>query len=402
MEKNETQKKQINEADYIDITVFVRAFLRLARRYLLLVCPIIVCLTAGMNLLSRAMVREQYVAEGSFVVGVTLSDDFSYNYTEIRDDYVMQTSEAFKSVIESDYMFYLLKEEIGRVIPGTVTWKNAYGTNMGGINVVCDTKENAIQLRDAVINCLPKALFTTLGDIEIKVLETSDRTEVLHENLKSPIIWIGVGVIGSVFAYLGVIFLITLWRHDIETPEDMAKITDLTNLGSLPKLRKISSKKESELIRSHDTYDEFSRSFSEFRKQLEEAIEQQQVKTLLFTGRDKKRGQAQLLDKLIHDWNDQGKKVQRINMASSKVSKTTVQIQEEMNQQIEEGLKESDLLIINGPDYEQTVELLSVADCVDGMVYIIKAGYDQMESTKEAICTLGFTQARILGYVITV
>ena len=108
MEKNETQKKQINEADYIDIIVFVRAFLRLALRYLLLVCPIIVCLTVGMNLLSRALVREQYVAEGSFVVGATLSDDFSYNYTEIRDDYVMHMSEAFRSIIEGDYMFYLL------------------------------------------------------------------------------------------------------------------------------------------------------------------------------------------------------------------------------------------------------------------------------------------------------
>ena len=68
----------------------------------------------------------------------------------------------------------------------------------------------------------------------------------------------------------------------------------------------------------------------------------------------------------------------------------------------EEGLKESDLLIINGPDYEQTVELLSAADCVDGLVYVVKAGYDQMESTKEAIYTLGFTKAKTLGYVITV
>ena len=404
MEKNETLKKQINEADYIDLTVYIRTFLRLARQYLLLVCPMIVCLTAGMKLLSSAMVKEQYAAETSLVVGVTISDNLSYNYTlpDIRDDYIAQLSAAFQSVLNSEYMQYLLEEELGRIIPGEINWNSVYGTNMGGIYVVSDSMEDAIQLRDAVINCLPKALFTTLGDIELKVLETSERTEVIHEEMNSPIFWGGAGVIGGIFAYLGIIFLITLWQHNIETSEDMAQITDLPCLGSLPKLRKLSSKKQPNHALSRNSTDEYSGAFSEFRKQLEDVIEQHQIKTLLFTGGYKKREQTELLDKLIHDWNDQGKKIQRINMALSKVPKTTVQIQEELNQQIEEALKESDLLIINGPDYEQTIELLSASDCVDGIVYIVKAGYEQMDYTEEAICTIGFAQAKFLGYVITV
>lgn len=403
MRINETQKKQINEADYIDITVFLRAFLRLARRYLLLVCPMIICLIAGINLLSRALVKVQYVAESTFVVGVTLSNDLSYNYTlpEIRDDYVIQMAETFKSVINSEYMYALLEEKTGRIIPGEINWENTYGTNMGQIYVVSDSMENAEQLRDAVFTCLPEALFTTIGDIELKILGTSERTEVVHEELTSPLLWIGAGVAGSVFAYLGIIFLITLWRNDIETSEDMAKITDLPCLGRLSKSRKLPSKKQSGHVLLSNSTDEYAGTFSEFRKKLEEDIEQQQVKTLLFTGRYKKRGQTELLEKLIRDWNDQGKKVQRINMASSKVLKTTVQIQEELNQQIEEASKESDLLIVDGPGYEQTIELLSAADCVDGIVYIVKAGYDQLESTKEAICTLGFSQAEFIGYVIT-
>ena len=68
---------------------------------------------------------------------------------------------------------------------------------------------------------------------------------------------------------------------------------------------------------------------------------------------------------------------------------------------IEKALKDVDLLIINGPGFEKTVELLTMADCVDGIVYIVKAGYDQMENTKEAVSTLGFTQAELIGYVIT-
>ena len=403
MKKNETLKKQINEADYIDLTVYIRTFLRLARRYLLLVCPMIVCLTVGMKLLSGAMVKEQSTAEASLVVGVTLSDNLSFNYgnSEIREDYFAQMSDAFQTVIKSEYMYYLLEEELGRVIPGEVNWNSVYGTNMGGIYVVSDTMEEAIQLRDAVIHCLPTALFTTLGDIALRVLETSERTEIIHEEMTSPLIWVGAGVIGGILAYLGIIFLITLWQHDIETSEDMAKITDLPCLGSLPKTRKSSSKKQPKHVLPHNL-NEYNGAFSEFRKQLEDAIERQQVRTLLFTGGYKKRGQTELLDKLVHDWTDQGKKVQSIKMASSKVSNTTVQIQEELNQQIEEALKESALLIIDGPDYEQTIELLSAADCVDGIVYIVKAGYEQMEYAEEAIRTIGFARAKFLGYVITV
>ncbi len=403
MKKNETLKKQINEADYIDLTVYIRTFLRLARRNLLLVCPMIVCLTVGMKLLSGAMVKEQSTAEASLVVGVTLSDNLSFNYgnSEIREDYFAQMSDAFQTVIKSEYMYYLLEEELGRVIPGEVNWNSVYGTNMGGIYVVSDTMEEAIQLRDAVIHCLPTALFTTLGDIELRVLETSERTEIIHEEMTSPLIWVGAGVIGGILAYLGIIFLITLWQHDIEASEDMAKITDLPCLGSLPKTRKSSSKKQPKHVLPHNL-NEYNGAFSEFRKQLEDAIERQQVRTLLFTGGYKKRGQTELLDKLVHDWTDQGKKVQSIKMASSKVSNTTVQIQEELNQQIEEALKESALLIIDGPDYEQTIELLSAADCVDGIVYIVKAGYEQMEYAEEAIRTIGFARAKFLGYVITV
>ena len=394
MEKNKTQKKRINEADYIDLTVFIRAFLRLARRYFLLVCPIIVCLTACLNLMSRSLVKEQYVAKASFVVGVTLLDDFSYNYTlpEIRNDYVVQMSDSFRSVIGSEYMYYLLEEETGRNIPGEVYWENAYGTNMGGISVVSDSLENAKQLRDAVIDCLPKALFTTIGDIELKVLETSENTEVLHENLKSPLIWAGGGIVGGIFAYLGILFLITLLRHDIESPEDMLKITKLPCLGRLPKSRKATSNKQSD----------YNRAFSEFRRQLAAAIEQQQVKTLLFAGGYKKRGQTELLDKLNSDWISQGKKVTRIHMDLSKEPGNVTHIQEELNQQIENALKESDLIIVSGPDYKQTMELLTMADCVDGMVYIVKAGYDQTENTKEAMDTLGFAKADLMGYVITV
>ena len=413
MKNNETQKNRINEADYIDITVFIRAFLRLARRYLLLVCPLIVCLTASMGLLSRVLVTEQYVAEASFVVGVTRADDFSYSYTlpETRSDYVVLMSDAFRSVIRSEYMSYLIKEESGRDIPGEIYWKNAYGTNMGGVYTVSDSMENATLLRDTVITCLPKALFTTLGDIELKVLETTERTEVSRENLKSPVIWGGIGVVGGIFAYLGVIFLITLWRQDIETAEDMNKITDLPCLGRLPKSGKTASKQRRDHIRSRN--DEYDRSFSEFRTRLADVIEQKQIRTLLFTGDNKKRRQKELLNKLNHDWVRQGKKVKCINWISqgkkvrstdmdpSKAPNIVIQIREELSRHIEKALKEADLLIINGPDFGQTVELLSTADCVDGIVYIVKAGYDQPENTKEAICTLGFAQAELLGYVIT-
>lgn len=403
MERNEIDKKQVNEADYIDLFVFIRAFLRLVRKYLLLFCPLCICLTAVISVLSRTIVKEQHVAEVSFVIGVKLQDDFSYNYTlmDVRENYISQMSDAFQSVVTSEYMQDLLKDELGGYIPGEITGQSTNGTNMAGIYVVSDSIENAVQLRDAVIKCLPKALFSTIGDIELKILGTSERTEVLHGELASPLIWVGGGVIGGVFIYLGIIFMLALWHHDIETPEDMTKITDLPCLGNLPRSGKRSKKNLSDSNLSPDINDAYNRSFAEFRRQLSDVLEEQQVKTLLFTGAYRKRGQAKILDKLVQDWTGQGRKVRLINLDFSKVSKTTVQIQDELTQQIRETLKEADLVIIDGPDYKQTIELLSAADCTDGLVYIVKAGYEQVKSAEEAFCTLGFTRAKFLGYVIT-
>ena len=62
----------------------------------------IVFLTAGVSLMSRALVREQFSAEAAIVAGVPLSDDFSYHYnlSEMRDDYVVQMSEAFQIIMK--------------------------------------------------------------------------------------------------------------------------------------------------------------------------------------------------------------------------------------------------------------------------------------------------------------
>ena len=409
MENNETQRKRryrsqkqvVNAADYIDIPAFIRTFLRLARRYLLLVFPIIICLTACISMLSRVLVKEQYVAEASFVVGVTLSDDFSYNYTlsTVRDDYVGQMSGALQAVSNSEYMGYLLEEELGKTIPGEIHWKSAQGTTMGGGYTISDSMENAVQLRDAVITCLPKAVFTTIGDIEIKVLETTERTEVVRESLKSPVIWVGAGGFGGIFAYCGIIFLFTLWRHDIENSEDMLKITNLPCLGTLTGSGKMFPGIRSGHARSGKN--EHDRSFTEFEKQLAGFIKQKQAKTILFTGDCRKRGQTKLLDRINHDWISQGKKIKLMNMDITDEKKTGGQIREELNQQLGKAPEEADLVIINGPGCEQTVELLTIADCVDGIVYIVKAGYDQLEHTKEAISTLEYTQAELIGYVIT-
>ena len=124
------------------------------------------------------------------------------------------------------------------------------------------------------------------------------------------------------------------------------------------------------------------------------------MKTLLFTGGYLKRGQTELINILNLDWVSRGKRVRCINIDLSKEQKTVVQIQIELTQRIEEALKEADLIMIDGPDYKHTVELLTMADCVDASLYMVKAGYDQMENTKEAIDTLGFAQAKLIGYVI--
>ena len=302
MKINNQQNMVTDEIDYIDIPAFFRSMKRYARKYILFVIPLILCMALCLAILSRPYTKKSYVAGGSSLIGIRLSDSLSFDYTLSgltweRQSTLEQMKNDLNALIESGYINQYVKDFMGKkrdeVLNGQIYINVAYSTNLVDIYVVSDSPEDAEAIRDAVFTCLPDAVFPAMGFIEMDIQEMYTREESSSKAfLASYVVWAAGGIILGIIGYLGLVFLYTLIRRDVETPKDVNKLTDLCCLGRLPSLNK-----------------EYKRAFDDFRRNVAEEIREHQIKVLLLTGVGGRRGQSALAGELEKTFSSMGKKV---------------------------------------------------------------------------------------------
>ena len=153
--KNE-QGMLMDEIDYIDIPAFFRSMLRYARKYILLAVPLIICMTLFLAVFSKPYAKKNYVAGGTAMIGVRLSNSISFDYTLSGLTWEIQTTLAqmdyvFNALIDSGYIDQVVKEAMGRKrneeLNGQIYINSAYPTNLVDIYVVSDSPEDAEEIR---------------------------------------------------------------------------------------------------------------------------------------------------------------------------------------------------------------------------------------------------------------
>ena len=315
--KNKDQKSiMMDEIDYIDIPVFIRSMVRYARKYVLLVVPLIICMSVCLAMLSKSYTKKYYVAGGTSMIGLRLSDSLSFDYTFSgltweRQSTLTQMNYILNALTESGYITQFVKESMGKKrneeLNGQIYINTSYSTNLVDIYVVSESPEDAEAIRDAVFASLPDVVFPAMGFIEMDIEELYTREESSSRAfLASPVVWAAGGVALGIIGYLGLVFLYTLRCRNVETPRDLRKLTDLSCLGVLPALKKrISFHKQSEAKGLNDflvVTKEYQRAFEEFRRKVSEEVWQRQIKVLLFTGSGRKRGQSTIAAELERTW----------------------------------------------------------------------------------------------------
>ena len=267
------------------------------------------------------------------------------------------------------------------MLNGQIYINVAYSTNLVDIYVVSDSPEDAEAIRDAVFTCLPDAVFPAMGFIEMDIQEMYTREESSSKAfLASYVVWAAGGIILGIIGYLGLVFLYTLIRRDVETPKDVNKLTDLCCLGRLPSLNK-----------------EYKRAFDDFRRNVAEEIREHQIKVLLLTGVGRRRGQSALAGELEKTFSSMGKKVMLTDMAHIEGPMT----EEKVNSWLNQNLENADLILIDGMSIDQSADALILADCADAMVMVIREGASQPDELKEMFQSLQYAKARSLGYVFS-
>ncbi len=407
MEENERSLQlQTDKNDYIDIPAFLRAMLRCTRRYLLLVLPLVLVMTVFMGLASRVLVKKtNYVAVGTFLIGMRLSNSASYVYTfsdAANRSYLLSgMAGIFQGVTNSEYMTSIIREEMGLgekdTINGTITLDIAGNTNMAGIYVVSDSLEDAETIRDIVFENLPSAVFSSMGPVELDVKEWySEEEEPSRQFLTKPLVWGIGGLFLGAFAYLGLIFLYTLQRRDIDRPETMAGITEIPCLGDIPAPGRESLMKRKKGDAGSVMTEEYLDALASFRRGLAKEIREKDIRVLLFIGCGHESGQGRLLGSLADTWNAQGKEVLITDLGAGEGPVREA----EAVQILDACRKKADLVLVDGPAYGGDAGSLVMADLADAMVLVIPSGYAQEEQVRDMITALQYANARPLGFVL--
>ena len=340
MKNKDQQKMLMDEIDYIDIPAFVRSMKRYARKYILFVVPLILCMSACLAMFTKQYTKKHYVAGGTSIIGIRLSDSLSFDYTLSgltwdRESTLMQLNYVFSGLLDSGYITQYVKDSMGKKrdeeLDGQIYMNAVYSTNLIDIYVVSELPEDAAEIRDAVFDCLPDAVFPAVGFIEMDIQEMYTREESSPRAfLATPVVWGAGGVVLGIIGYLGLVFLYTLRRRDVETPYDLRKFTDLPCVGRLPALKK---------------KEQYQRAFESFRRTVAEEIRQHQIKVLLLTGSGHRKGQSTIAAGLEEAWSKMGKKVIRTDLKPEEGLMTEEKVRGSLNQYLEE----ADIILIDGP-----------------------------------------------------
>ena len=402
----------MDEIDYLDIPAFIRSFLRYARKYILFAVPLIICMSICLAILSKPYAKKNYVAGVTAMIGVRLSNSVSFDYTLSgltweRQSTLAQMDYVLTELVESGYINQFVRNSMGikrnEELNGQIYINTAYPTNLLDISVVSETPEDAEAIRDAVISCLPDAVFPAVGFIEMDIEELYNREESSSRVfLTSHKVWVAGGAALGIIIYLGLVFLYTLRRRDVETPKDLRKLTDLPCLGRLPALKKrLSRRKRASTEGLNDSLvvtEEYQRAFNRFRKTAAEEIRQCQSRVILLTGSGQRKGQSTIAAELEKAWSKMGKKVILTDFTLTEGPLT----EEKVRSSLVQGAEEADLILIDGPSCDRSADSLVLADCADAVIVVIREGHSQPDELREMFQSLQYTNARTLGYVLNI
>ena len=409
-DKNE-QKMQIDETDYIDIPAFIRSFLRYTRKYILFAVPLIICMSVFLAVFSKPYAKKDYIAGGTAIIGVQLSDSLSFDYTfsELSWDRLStlaQMNSVLNALMESGYITQSIKDYMRKPrdeeLNGQIYINTAYATNLIDIYVISDSSEDAEAIRDAVFACLPDAVSPAVGFIKMDIQEMYTREESSSKAfLTSPKVWAAGGFALGIIGYLGLVFLYTLRRRDVETPKDLRDLTDLPCIGRLPALKRRTHRRKDrtdDLSNYLVVTKEYQRAFDLFRRTVEEEIRKHQSRVILLTGNGHRKGQSTIASELDKAWRKMEKNVILKDLTHNEDPLT----EEKVRSLLDQCDKDADFILIDGPSCDQSADPLVLADCADVMIIVIREGQSQPDELREMFQSLQYVNANSLGYVLNI
>lgn len=186
---------------------------------------------AGILFFSRT---PMYQSSASFTVATgEESGSYGFYYDSGTAD---QLSMTFPYILESGYFRSVLLEHLGTdYLNGTITAETISGSNVVTMKVQSSSPQDAYAILTAAIEIYPEAAHFVLGDISFSMLT---QPQIPTEPYNRPSMWksclVGVGL--GLLVSLVILVLLSIFRKNVCTKEEMRKITSMRCLAMLPRV----------------------------------------------------------------------------------------------------------------------------------------------------------------------
>lgn len=392
-----------------------------------------------------------YQSSASFTVATgEESGSYSFYYDSGTAD---QLSMTFPYILESGYFRSVLLEHLGtNNLNGTITAETISGSNVVTMKVQSSSPQDAYAILTTAIEIYPEAAHFVLGDISFSMLTQPQIPSEPYNRPsigKSCLIGAGLGMLLS----MAILLLLAIFRKNVCAKEEMRKITSMRCLAMLPRVHVKARTKKRTMQHSFlnpSLPHGYTESIRVLKNRVVKAMEAKNQKVLLVTSTVPGEGKSVTAVNLAGQLAMDGARVllidgdlrkqrdgQLLNLTAeyglveacqasdmeavwNGIERNSAAMQEHgllvlagnkpMYQpaallsspalkRCVEGLRERvDYIIIDSPPCGLFQDTAILAECADGILYLV--GYDRLpaNAVRDGIHALGGQSAVFLGY----
>lgn len=277
----DTQNKEME----IDLLQLFWDLWKYFTRWWWLVLIVIFTGAAGLTGAQFFLYSPMYESSATFTVATGNEDSGSYSfyYNQSTAD---QLSKTFPYILDSSFFRGLLMEQLGtETINGTISSSTIESSNVVTMTVRSSDPQQAYDILQAALEIYPEAARFVLGSIRFDMLSEAQMASAPYNRLsvkKSAVL----GGAAGFMVMAGFFTLISLFKKNVCTAEDMKKITSLRCFALLPDVRfKARGKKKGQTVAPMNKripY-EYRESIRSLQSRVMKALSDKQGKVLLVT-----------------------------------------------------------------------------------------------------------------------
>lgn len=242
MEKYQVESTEINDDEIeIDLAILFGDMWKGIKRFWWLLLLFIALAASIAVYFSVRIYTPKYRAAATFSVAVNTQnssaydEEDSYGFT-YKKSITSQMADTFPYILQSNVLQNIVANELGvEQLNGTISIESYTDSNLFRLMVDSDNAQDAYNILQSVVSNYPQIATFVIGDTKLNIIESPSLPSTPENPLsiqKNVLIGCGIGLLFGLI----VMFIYAVSRKTIRTVEDFKKKTNVSCVGTIPKV----------------------------------------------------------------------------------------------------------------------------------------------------------------------